>query len=361
MHYREVVLEDDKTLADSGTETFDLNIRDPITEILLKYKVKNNTALAQRKEPEATISKIELVDGGQTYLSMTGQEAVAVAAYEMGNWPPCWYNEAANGNQRIAIPLRFGRFLGDPEFGFDPTRLNNPQLKFTWAKDSLHKTGEVSLGILAKVMEGVPSPAKCLLTKAVESWTGGASGVKRVDLWSDYAYRRLFIRSYLYGTVIETLISHLKLSCDADKLVIFDCDDAEFQEILRSAGPRFQLHKMDRDENAGLSYHNALMDGRVVAIGTPGTQYLIVYVWASGANYYTMRIIDSITQTDVNCAVDVLVTGEFPHATYCYQFGRPNDPETWFNAPAYKDIDLNLTEGGAAANSVLVQQPRSLP
>jgi len=360
VHYREVVLEDDKTLADSGTETFDLNIRDPITELILKYRVKNAGAVAADVPPEKTISKIEIVDGGQTYLSMTGYEAVAVACYDKGFWPPHWYAEVASSNQRISIPLQFGRFVGDREFGFDPTKLNNPQLKFTWAKDTLHATGEVSLGIIAKVMEGVGSPGRCLLTKAVESWTGGASGVKKVDLWSDYPYRRIFARSYLYGSTLANLYSHLKLSCDADKLVIFDCDSAEFQDILRTFFRPFQVRKMDSFETGAIDYKNCHVDGRTTCQGSVGTQYLNSMFWASGANYYSMRVVDA-AGAETACNVQVLITGEFPHATYCYQFGLADDPDSWFNAPSYKDIDLNLTEGGAAANSVLVQQPRSLP
>lgn len=280
MYYREVILEDDKTLADSGTETFDINILEPITELLLKYKVKNSTATAADVPPEKTISKIELVDGGQTYLSMTGYEAVAAAAYDKGRWPPHSYCEVLSSNQRITIPLLFGRYVGDPEFGFDPTRLRNPQLKFTWAKDALHLTGNVSLGISAKVMEGVAAPSKALFWKAVESWTGGTSGVKVVDMFSDYPWRRVMIRSFEADNVIETCISHFKLTCDADKLIVFDCDAAEFQDInIASFGP-FQLQKMDEYVATGIIYRQCHIAGRTIVVGSPGTQYMSGLFWA---------------------------------------------------------------------------------
>ena len=361
MHYREHILEDDRVLADSGTETFDIKVKEPITEMLLKFVVKNGTAVASQVEPESIISKIELVDGGQTYLSMTGREAVAVAAYEKGKWPHHWYAEYASGNQRITIPLQFGRYVGDPSYGFDPTRLRNPQLKFTWAKNALHLTGGVSLGIICKVMEGVASPPYCLLTKGVENWTGAASGAHIVDMWNDYPWRRLFIRSYLRGTLLDTLLSHFKLSCDADKLILFDCDAPEFQDIVCDTFGEFELRKFDVFETGALDYKDTLIDGHTVVLGSVGTQYMSSLFWASGANYYSCRVVDYDGAEPATCYLQVKCIGEFPHATYCYQFGDKDVPESWFNAPAFGDIDLKLTEGGLGVNSVLLQQPRSLP
>lgn len=360
MYLREHVMEDDKSLDDSGALGFPINITELITGFLLKYKVTNDSAVASNVEPENTISKIELTDGGTTYMSMTGREAVAIAAYEMGVWPPHWYCEAASANQRITIPILFGRYMGDPEFAFDPRKLTNPQIKVTWAKNALHAADSVSLGIIARVMEGVASPGKCLLTKGVESWTGGSSGVNPIQMWVDHPYRRLFIRSYLYGSLLSSLFSHLKLSTEADKIVFFDCDSAEFQEILRVMHGEFKVRKYDYFETGALDYKNCLIDGRTLAVGTPGTQDLFGMFWASGANYYSTRVYDD-SGAETACNIQVQITGEFPHATYCYQFGRPMEPETWLNVSAFKNLTLFLTEGGAAANSVLVQQVVPLP
>ena len=96
MHYREVILEDDKVLGDSGTETFDINILDPITELTLRYKVVNAGAVAINVPPQKTISKIEIVDGGRTVLSMTGYEAVAAAAYDKGFYPSHLFSAIAS-------------------------------------------------------------------------------------------------------------------------------------------------------------------------------------------------------------------------------------------------------------------------
>ncbi len=360
MNYREVLLEDDLVLPDSGTRTFPLDIQDPITELLLKYSLLNGAAVASNVEPESTISKIEIVDGGASYMSMSGREAVAVATYEKGRWPPSRYIEVLSQTQRITIPIQFGRYVGDPEFAFDPTKLRNPQLRITWAKDDLHLEDNVRLGIIARVMEGVGPPTQCLMTRQVNSWTGAGSGVKTVEMLVDRPYRRLFVRSYLYGSLLSALFSHLKLTCNADKLIVFDLDDDEFADIVRDTFGPYNVRKFDYYEATGWDYKNCLIDGRTIALGTPGSQYLTSIFWASGANYYSCRV-RSEAEVDTSSNLQVMITGDFPHATYCYQFGRPMEPETWFQAPEYQDIDLKLSEGGAAANSVLVQQPIALP
>jgi len=51
--------------------------------------------------------------------------------------------------------------------------------------------------------------------------------------------------------------------------------------------------------------------------------------------------------------------GHCPHAAIAIPFGILDDPSTWFNAPAYGDIDLVLTQDTASsAVSVCVEQIR---
>lgn len=363
MYYREAIIEDDKALGNSGTETIDINIIDPITELLLKFKLTNTTGTSADEPPEVAITKIELVDGGQVYMSLSGFEAVAAACYDKGFWPPHWYCEVASANQRLTIPLQFGRYIGDPEYAFDPTRLKNPQLKFTYAKDTAHLSGSLTLGVLAKVMEGVPAPGKALFYKTVESFSVAASGVHTTELPIDYPYRRVLVRAIVWddSTAPASIITHHKLDCDVGKLIVFDHDAAEFEDILRGFFGEFHIRKYDVQE-AKSDGKMCLMAGRTVAIATPQNTNRMCQAWASGAVHYTLSVITDAGVEPTDEPVQTLITGEFPHSTYCYQFGDPDKPETWFNAPQFRDIDLKLTQGNSsAAASVVLQQPRSLP
>lgn len=361
MHYRETIIEDDKTLDDSGSVSIPINVIDPITELLLKFKVTNTSGVSSDVPPEMSVDKIEITDGGKVYMALTGYEAVAAACYDKGFWPPHWYIENGGSSQRISIPLQFGRYVGDPDFAFDPTKLKNPALKFTFSKESDHEASSLRLGVLAKIMEGVPGPSKCLFYRGVEAFTS-TTGVHVVDLLTDLPYRRLLVRAYLYGSTLDAILSHLKLDCDVGRLIVFDHDAAEWQDILRAFSGEFDIRKFDVFEGGTIDYKNCHMSGRTMALGSCGTPDRFGMFWASGADYYSLAVYDGAGSWSADCNVQTKITGEFPHNVYCYQFGHQDKPDTWFRASQYKDIDLKLTQGVAgAAVSVLLQQPVSLP
>lgn len=360
MRIREVLIEDDKTIADSGTETIDIKVKDWITELVVDFSLTNDTEVARNVPPQKAISKIELVDGGKTYWSLTGQEAVAAAAFDKGRMPPSWLCEVNSAEQRIAIPIIFGRYLADPLFGFNPTRLVNPQLKVTWAKDTLHLAGSLKLGVWAKVMEDIAAPSKALFWKTVESFMSVAGGTKKVDLPVDYPYRRVGIRAYQYHEIMESCLTKFKMDCDVGKFIPFELEQPEFSDICRQMFGPFQYHKCDV---AGIdSDHEAWIGGNTIGNPVPETFGVMIRAWLSGCSYYVLR-----AQTHAGVDVDgqrcqILITGDFPECTWGYQFGRKDDELTWFPAKSYGDIDLILTQGvTGGACSVFLQQPRTLP
>lgn len=64
-NYREVELLARKTLGDSGTETIDINVDEPITQMTVRFGVTNEAAVARSVPVDSVVSKIEIVDGGQ--------------------------------------------------------------------------------------------------------------------------------------------------------------------------------------------------------------------------------------------------------------------------------------------------------
>jgi hypothetical protein len=355
MQYRDVLIQDDKALDDSGSIPFDLNVQSPITELTLDFELKNDTSIVHDEPPEKAISKIEIVDGGQTYWSLTGQEAVAAACFDCGWWPTHRYNESLSEMQRITIPLRFGRYLGDPELAFTPTKLSNPQFKITWAKASGHLAGSVTAGLWAKVMEDLAPPANCLMWKDIESFTSAASGDKDVNLPRDYPWRRMLIRAYKSDTVPTSILTNFKLSCDVDKFVPFNLNVKEFRYLMQNRFGPYSLKKMDRVSQN--SYDQTWMAGDTFAsiametVGNPAS------AWATGSIMYqqTMAIAADLRS-------EVLITGYMPHSCFCHQFGDPDTPSDWFNPLTFGQEVLYLTQGAAsAAVSVAMQQLRPLP
>lgn len=361
LKYREVVIEDDKSLADSGTETIDLNVTDPITELLLRFHVTNETADCENVPPHMVISKIELVDGGQTYVSLTGAQAVAAACFDTGRWPACWYIDYASSTQRDAIPLRFGRYLGDEMFGFDPRKLLNPQLKVTWTNNALHAADGTTLGVVAKVMEGVTSPPQMFCWKEIEAYTSTADATQKVDLPVDFPYRRLMLRSYIADEDPTADLTNVKLDCDVGKFIAFDLDESEFSNIHQSMFGPYQHYLYGTGQND---------DGRrtFLALHTmvygqaEGARYILNPWLSGGANVVIQlrRADDTDVTSDINFELQMM--GYMPQHAWCYQFGRPDDPETWFPSSQYGEIAFKVKAAASScANSVVIQQPRPIP
>lgn len=360
MYFREVQIEDDKSVGDSGTLTIDINIKDPITALIVRFKAKNDTSTLVNEPPEMQISKVEIVDGGQVYYSLNGPMAVAAAVYGLGHWPHSWYDERANNNQRINFPLLFGRYIGDPEFGFDPTKLVNPQLKITWTDQAGYLDDSLQIGITARVMEGAAPPAKCLLWKEIEAWNSADSGVHTVDLPTDYPYRALMIRPYVAGTLPSSVITNFKLDCDVGKLIPFDLASHEFRDVIKMYDGPFSFRNFCR--GAHTTFREAWMGETLDVSGSPESNGYLLFTYTAFWSFYYMNVMKHDGTDSPTVAAQVVVNGLFPHSCYKYEFGRKNEPETWFNARGYGDIDLKLTEGSAdAAVAVAVQQPRSLP
>jgi len=360
-NFREVELLSRKTVGDSGTETIDIDVTEPITELTVRMYFKNDTAQADEVPPESCVSKIELVDGGRVYASINGYEATAMAWYDKLKWPSAWYSAYLSEGSHVEWPLQFGRYLGDPQYAFSPTRLLNPQLKVTWAKNALHLTAVSTLEVNAKLMEGVSAPSQALLTKAIKTWTTLDSGIVEVDLPTDYPYRRIYFRSFENQSYLGNQWTNFKMECDVGKLILFEMEDDELMSLMERIWGRADYSEFIVVDDG--AYHQShlgfCMHGSFNAFNlsvlVQGSTTLPGYV-----RMYAREIGAGAAQNDVK--TDCRFYGLAPENTYCYPFGRQDDPTTWFNAPGYGSVKLKITEANAGgAASVLVQQPIPLP
>lgn len=360
MHYREVVIEDDLSIGDSGTVTVDLNVSDPITALIVRFQARNGAAEVNNEPPELQVSKIEIVDGGQTYWSLNGEMSVAAAAYGLGRWPHHWYDERATARQRMNFSLMFGRFIGDPEFAFDPSLLSNPQLKFTYTDQALYLDDSLALGVTARVMEGGPKPSQCLFWKEVEAWTTAASGTHKVDLPTDYPLRAVMMRAYESQNIISNIFDHFKLDCDLGKLIPFDLDIHEMKDILKQTHGPLSIFKWDNVDSGEI--RDAWMGETLNANVNPDSNLEIATAYTAFYAFYYAWVFNTSGTGLTNQAIQTLITGYFPHTCLLYPFGRPDEPGTWFPATDFEDVALKIDESDAdAAAAVAVQQPRSLP
>jgi len=357
--YRDVDILPKKLVGDSGTETVDIDVTDPITELSITLDLTNGGAKALNRPPQNFISKIEVVDGGTVYASLTGPEAFAVFFYETGHVPVHLFSEVASEAQAVILPLRFGRFLGDPLRNFDPTKLRNPQVKVTWAKDALHLASSLYLTVKAKLLSGVPGASSCLLVNDVRSWTTAASGDEDTELPTDYPIRRLFVRPWLSEPCAANILSRYKIDCDAGKFIPLDMSGWDLQEeierIFGYAHIRHDIYATNADKKqTWLGYTMG------ASVATAASGY-IANLWCSKNSYgviYGFKH-DGTGMDEQKC--EMLVYGCLPHNVFCIPFGLPEDPATWLPATAFKSVKLRVTQAEADATAyIAVQQDRPM-
>jgi len=359
MQYRNVDILAQETVADSGTKSIDLDVTDPITELTVILDLKNGAAKVDEHLPTDVVTNIEIVDGGTVYASMTGAEAAAIFTYQTGHYPIHWFSETLSENQSATLPIRFGRFLGDPLRNFNPTRLRNPQLKVTWAKNAQHLTAYVKLTVKARLMDGEAGAASCLLTKGVRSFTTAGSGIESTELPTDYPIRNLYVRGYVAGACPRNVLSHWKLDCDEGKFIAFDMSGEDMQNEVERIYGLFEVRQNVQASNADKiqAWLGSVYSGSgAIAGGAYTTQF-----WASANPYGVIYGSDYNGAAFDDQKVEINGRGSLPHSMFAVPFGLPDDPATWFNAAAYRKVKLILTQGAASADcSILVQQDRPI-
>lgn len=359
-NYREVELLAKKNVGDSGTETIDINVDEPITELTVRFKVTNDPEVCDMVPPESCVSKIELVDGGQVYASLSGREATAMAWYDKGYWPHHNYSAEVSEGQYVEWPFQFGRYVGDEEFAFSPSKLLNPQLKITWAINTLHLASSAYLDVNAKTLQGVAPPSKALLTKVIRSWNTGDAGIEEVDLPTNHPYRRLYFRAYKSIGWLGGIWTNFRLECDVGKLIVFDMDDEELYALMaRLWGPVTYQEYIKADYWEMHQTHLGFCTTANVQ-SMAETHFAGASATLPGYVRQFPRTGAHVAGNDIKC--NCQFGGIAPEYTYCYPFGRADDVASWFNVARYGSIKLKITEGTAdCAGSVFVQQPIPLP
>lgn len=354
--------------SDKSSKTWDLNYTDPLSALYLEIEAVNGTTSNEDNFISDVITKVEVVDGSKPLISLTQHELEALHFYKRKKAPVLFPSEWASGTQRHGALLMFGRDLWDPDFALDCKMYKNPQLKISWdlgavrtvSATTAFATGTLKISAIAKIMEEVGAPGKFLSAKEVESFTMPTSGSHATEMYTDFPWRLLMLRSFLESYDPRECIDYLTLNCDAGKFKPLDnryLQQLDAEELARSGEIRI-LHPIKRDTG-----------GVVRGLLQVETHYRF---WPSVSTSFTdfvhtLEFSGSVTLETQKPAGGAPVSNRFwgeeighsLHGTTPILFGNPDRPEQWFDATKYGRIDLTLHSGGSAGvSSVVLEQVR---
>lgn len=368
--FREVYIEKEKTLANSGSLVTDLSLADPISEIQLKFAAKNSTSYNKDSPLARCVSKIEIVDGSDVLYSLNGMLAQAMSCYQTRRVPSMQRQAGPSKNQEDHIVIRFGRHLWDKDYALVPANFRNLQLKVTWDLATINTVGVTGfltdtgkLSIIARIMEAPGlSPLGFMMAKNHYDWTTAASGDERIVLPTDYPYVLFLLRAWEEHTKLYSTITNLKLSIDQDKDIPFDLDSWDLLKMMENEYGKFLLDQNVFGGNED-NIHTWLAVGEnaavvpeptVAASGVFSTHVNLLDLDGGKVNLRAVGTDHSTTSPTIN---HLIAIGQGLHHTFAYPFGIMDDPESWLDALEFKDIKAIITQGnaGAAASLALLQ------
>lgn len=368
--YRDVFIENDKTLGDSGTEIIELSVVDPISELHIKVKNKNGATSNKNNPIMRNISKIEIVDGANVIYSLSGALAQAMSYYQRRIVPSMQRQGGPSENQEDHFVIRFGRYLWDTIYALTPLSFRNLQLKITYNFATVtaigatgYLTGNGKLSVIARLMEDPTlKPIGYMMAKDHYSWTTAASGEERVPLPTDYDYVMMLVRAWEVNVKLYTTLSNLKLNIDSDKDVPFDMDSWQLLKMMENEYGLITLEQhlyATTEEN--IQSWLGVGESAVVTPETlstdPTTLYAVANVYGIDSGHLNLVVRNPGNTAAVTTIIQAIIRGQALNHCYAIPFGNMADPLTWFEATKVGDIKAVITQGnaGAAADIVLLQ------
>lgn len=347
-----------KEAADTaGVKTLDINVADPISSISVFFEGQNegDTPLAH---PAKMVSKIEIVDGSDVLMSLSGMQAQALDFYHNSQPRMNKLMYTDDDWTRIVFNLNFGRFLHDPQFAFDPKRFNNPQLKITHNKALGGCTcSDGELEVWAHCFdEKVVSPEGFLMAKEYYSYALGDDTYEHIDLPRDYPYRMLLIRALDPTYAIWEMFDKIKLSSDQDKHVIIDGDTRQLLKLLdENFGPYTETIQ-GKVATGSVGHYLTPTSGCNALVGSGGGTKDYFQAYQPWGGYL------EVAGSAAGAQFQAFMHGYAPHGALAIPFGDLKDPADWFDVTKVGSLKLRVhaTDGysGAKTCDVVLQQLR---
>jgi len=344
-------------LAADQTIPIDLDMVDPISQLIIDARVLNGAEGDSTQHPIAFITKVEIVDGSDVLFSLDGYEMDALDIYDSDMHPRGgWFNYLPGIPTDHQVAISFGRYLWDEMLALDPTRFKNPRLNITIDVDAGGMTpASVQFSVLAALFdEKKITPSGFLMTKEHKRWTKDVAGHEYTDMPQDWPYRKMFLQSRYDSIPPHWTFANIKLSTDQDKKVILN---GEYRDLMFGIGRKnayIQEMWNAAVPTAQRVYHvTPTMDTMAMA-----TEWQEDHTGLELATYdCDGGHLETIAEAACNAAFHV--KGWAPHGTLCIPFGLEDKIEDWFDVSKVGSLRLDCTSGNASATQkVFIQQYR---
>ena len=347
MNYRRALLLAEKTISSAGTETIDIDVKDPISRLFFSWRVTKSKD-EMDDQPCQDISKIELVDGSEVLHSLNGAENQALAIYNRRAHTMNHGQQTGANSNYSTYAIDFGRKLWDKDLAFLPDKFKNPQLKISHNL-AISDTGATAayLEVWAEVFDQLQiAPVGFLAAKEIKNFTTPASGsYDYTKLPTDRPIRQMLLRGFEKNYEPWYQLLEARLDEDNDKRVLFDMDLEDYHRFNKGLGPQVQEQLW------------AYCDTSATYYVTPTDYYTTPLGQAMAASYientgYARGGKVVLANSSGTAMMGMMVFGWLPNHCFQIPFGDQQDLNDWYNTDAINSLRLRLKAGSGGASGV---------
>lgn len=352
MRYRVATIHPTESITAAGTKTIDIKDIDPISRIQIRYRT-TKTKHSMDKHGASDVTKIELVDGSDVLMSLTGYECQALNIYNRRVGTMCHGQHSTSNGEINYYGLDFGRFLWDKVLALDPKKFRNLQLKITYVltnSDSAATAGE--LEVLSWLFdEAVVSPMGFLSAKEHYSFTPGADGAfEYIDMPTDMVMRKMMVRGYYDGREPWYELESFRIDEDNLKKIPYDITFEKYYQFMKCFWKEVSEPFMVIPNTTGHVYYI-----------TPTDYYASIPWCSTGAVYFVASWLPGGKVT-INASAGTDIAG-YAHGylpNHCVEipFGDDQDMDDWYDVTKIGSLRLRLESatGGASGTAQVVTE-----
>ncbi|MBA7578572.1 hypothetical protein ES708_20437 [subsurface metagenome] len=325
----------------AGTEIIPIRLKDTISSLLVLTGI-NVGAGARLTHGLEFISKLEIVDGSDVLLSLSGGQIDGLHFLDTGKEGCTFFNNQPSVVDTMRTRILFGRHLWDTQLALDPTRFENPQLRVTYNTNLVAAaSGISSLGIIAECFdEKVISPIGFLQNREFHRFLPATGLPSDIPLPTDLTLRKLIVQAYEPGMTVGLTLGNVRLDEDNDKRIPFNLTDSELATLNDHLFGMMHVGFYMTREGAGQPVFVSPTLGGLPSVENY-TGILPIQVMTMAAGRITLT---TASNTDMVMGEH---RGSAPYQMLAYPFGVQDDIDDWYDLTNVGDLRLRLTGGTA--------------
>lgn len=340
MNYRIVEVMAQQTFGVAGTHIQPIRTKDPISAMHF-HLATTVTAGPHLDHLLAAFTRIEIVDGSDVILSLSGTQMGGLGFYDTGKLASYMVYTSYAGDHDAEISILFGRWIGDELLALDPKMFDNLQIRVTF-NAALHSTTctNTLIEIHAEVFdEKTPSLIGFLQAREFERHVPATTTVHEIEMPTDLPIRKLLVQSPNVNIDIANNLGRTRLDEDNDKRVLYDLSQLRWEAFILKWYPLcVQRFLMVLQQGPGNPFFAAPSAAGIVSV----TNASGILAWQAGAAVAGRYAVITATNTDLLYGH---VTGHHPYGMMCMPFGKQDNIDDWYDLSEVRDLRFRVWGG----------------